>query len=174
LGDSLQARSNIESYLSTAPADKVKPSIYEFVGKLLLKFPGSEQQATSYLEKAMAADTVTANRITTTNAIIEMLGKSGNYNEQLNWYRRLNKLKPELSNREMYLYADAAINAQQFATADSVSRMYIQKYPDQEYGYVLLVRGAKAADSTQGAAFDEIQQYVDFLANRMQLKMLLK
>jgi tetratricopeptide (TPR) repeat protein len=167
LGDSMQARSNIESYLSSAAAEKVQPEDYQLAGRVLLKFPGSEAQATSYLEKAMNADTVAANRVSYVNTIIEMLGKSGNYREQLNWYRRLTALKPEMSNRDLYLFADAAISAGEFATADSVSKMYIQKYPDQEYGYSLLVRGAKASDTAgTGASFAAVQQYVDFLAKQ--------
>jgi tetratricopeptide (TPR) repeat protein len=166
LGDSLQARSNIESYLSSTPAEKVKPSDYEFAGTLLLKFPGQESVATSYLEKAMNADTIPANRIKYINTIAESLGKAGAYGEQLNWYRKLAAAKPDLSNRDLYLYADAAIRANNFPAADSISRLYIQKYPDQEYGYSLLVRGAKAADSTGAGSFDEIQQYIDFLTQQ--------
>ncbi|MDB5247814.1 MAG: tetratricopeptide repeat family protein [Segetibacter sp.] len=166
LGDSLQARTNLESYLATVPAEKVKPAIYEFAGNLLLKFPGQSALATSYLEKAMNADTVPANRIKYINTIAESLGKAGAYGEQLNWYRKLAAVKPELSNRDLYLYADAAIRANNFAAADSISRLYIQKYPDQEYGYSLLVRGAKAADSTGAGPFDEIQQYIDFLTQQ--------
>ena len=167
LGDSLQARSNIQSYLATADTASVQPADYEFAGKLLLKFPGQEATATSYLEKAMNADTVTAHRIAYINTIAESLGKAGQYGEQLNWYRRLAAAnKGDLNNRELYLYADAAIRANQFATADSVSKLYIQKYPDQEYGYALLARGAKAADSTTGASFSAVQQYIDFLTKQ--------
>jgi tetratricopeptide (TPR) repeat protein len=168
LGDSLQARQNIESFLSSAPVSAIQPSDYELVGKILLKFPGSEGQATGYLEKAMAADTVAANRVGYITNIIELLGKANNAQEQVKWYRRLQAVKPELSNRDMYLFADAAIRAKEFATADSVSRMYIAKYPDQEYGYFLLTRSAKEADvdSTKGTAFPAVQQYIDFLTKQ--------
>jgi len=164
LGDSLQARQNMESFLNSAPASAIQGSDYELIGKILLKFPGSETQAVGYLEKAMAADTVAANRVGYVTSIINMLANQPA--EQVRWYRRLQSLTPELSNRDMYLFADAAIKAQQYATADSVSRMYIAKYPDQEYGYFLLARSAKEADvdSTKGTAFPAVQQYIDFLA----------
>jgi hypothetical protein len=72
----------------------------------------------------------------------------------------------------MYNIADAAINAGDTALADSASRAYIQKFPDQEYGYVLLTRAAKAADpdSSKGSAFDEVQQYVTFLKGQDSVK----
>ncbi|MEJ7680487.1 MAG: hypothetical protein WKG06_22070 [Segetibacter sp.] len=89
LGDSVQARSNIESYLSSTDTSKVQSADYEFAGKLLLKFPGQDSVATTYLEKAMASDTVAAHKLNYINTIIESLGKSGNYPAQLIWYKNL-------------------------------------------------------------------------------------
>jgi len=165
LGDSLQARTNIEQYLSTVSADKVKPAVYEFAGKLLLKFPGQEATATSYLEKAMNADTVPANRIAYINTIAESLGKSGNYAEQLNWYRKLAAVKPDLTARDLYFFSDAALKAGNYAAADSVGRMYIQKYPDQPQGYSGLAKAAIAADkdTTTGSAVPAVMEYIKFM-----------
>jgi len=165
LGDSVQARSNIESYLSSTPVEKVKPEDYEFAGKLLLKFPGQEAVATSYLEKAMNADTVPANRIAYINTIAETLGKSGNYAEQLNWYRKLAAAKPDLTARELYFFSDAALKAGDYAAADTIGRMYIQKFPDQPQGYSGLAKAAIAADkdTTAGSAVPAVRQYIEFM-----------
>ncbi|HEX8334307.1 MAG TPA: tetratricopeptide repeat protein, partial [Segetibacter sp.] len=166
LGDSVQARTNIERYLSTAKAENVQPTDYVFAGQLLARFRGSEAQAGQYLERAIAADTTVANKITYMNTASEMYGRAGLYNEQLNWLRRLAVTKRELSNRDFYVFSDAAIRANQLQTADSITRAYIQKFPDQEYGYSLRVRAAKAADpdSTTGTAFPAIDEYITFLA----------
>ncbi|MCW3081786.1 tetratricopeptide repeat protein [Segetibacter sp.] len=165
LGDSLQARANIESYLNTMPADKVKPSIYEFAGKLLLKFPDQSAAATAYLEKAMNADTVPANRIAYINTIAESLGKAGNYVEQLNWYRKLAAAKPELSARDLYFFSDAALKAGNYAAADSVGSLYIQKFPDQPQGYSGRAKAAIAADvdTTKGSAVPAVMQYIQYM-----------
>ena len=165
LGDSVQARSNIESYLTSTPPEKVKPEDYEFAGKLLLKFPGQEATATSYLEKAMNADTVPANRIAYINTIAETLGKSGNYAEQLKWYQKLAKAKPDLTARELYFYSDAALKAGDTAVANDVSRMYIEKFPDQPQGYAALAKAAIAADAdtTAGSAVPAVMQYIQFM-----------
>lgn len=166
LGDSMQARSNIESYFANAKPENIQPQDYVFAGNLLAKFPGSEAQTAQYFEKAMTTDTVTANRIEYLNTISEIFGKAGNYTQQLAYLRRLSTLKKELSNRDLYIFADAAIRANELTTADSVSNLYITKYPDQEYGYSLLVRAAKAADpdSTKGTAFPAVERYITFLS----------
>ena len=165
LGDSLQARTNIESYLSSVPAEKVKPAIYEFAGKLLLKFPGQSAAATNYLERAMNADTVPANRIAYINTIAESLGAAGNYTEQLNWYRKLAAVKPDLSARDLYFFADAALKAGNYTAADSVGQMYIQKYPDQPQGYSGKAKAAIAADkdTTAGTAVPAVMEYIQFM-----------
>lgn len=165
LGDSLQAKSNIESYFSSTPADKIQPADYEFAGKLLLKFPGQDSIATGYLEKAMSTDTVAANRLNYINTIIESLGKSGNYKAQTAWYRKLAAVKPDLTARDLYFYSDAALKAGDFATADTVSRMYIQKYPDQPQGYSGLAKAAIAADkdTTTGSAVPAVRQYIEWM-----------
>ncbi len=165
LGDSIQARSNIESYLNTVSADKVNPAVYQFAGKLMLKFPDQQAVATSYLEKALNADTVTASKITTINFIATSLGQSGNYAEQLNWYRKLAAVKPDLSARDLYFFSDAALKANNYTAADSVSNMYIQKFPDQPQGYSGRAKAAIAADkdTTTGSAVPAVTQYIQFM-----------
>ena len=165
LGDSVQARNNISSFLSTAKPTDIQGSDYELAGKVLLKFPGSEAQATGYLEKAMQADTVTANRVTYINNIITMLGSRGQYAEQLKWYRRLVAIKPDVSARDLYFYSDAALKANDLATADTVSRLYIQKFPDQPQGYAALAKAAILADkdSTAGTAVPAVMEYIKWM-----------
>jgi len=165
LGDSMQARSNIESYLSTVPADKVNPSVYQFAGNVLLKFPGEDSVATTYLEKAMSTDTVAANKIKYINSIIASLGKGGNYPAQVTWYRKLAALQPDMTARDLYFYSDAAIKANDFVTADTVGRLYIQKYPDQPQGYAALAKAAIAQDkdTTAGTAVPAVTEYIQWM-----------
>lgn len=165
LGDSLQARSNIESYLSTVPANKVNPSIYQFAGNVLLKFPGQDSVATTYLEKAMVNDTVAANKLKYINTIIASLGKSGNYPAQLLWYRKLAAIQPDMTARDMYFYSDAAIKAEDFNTADTVGRLYIQKFPDQPQGYAAVAKAAIARDkdTTAGTAVPAVTEYIQWM-----------
>lgn len=165
LGDSMQARSNIESYLASTDSSKVQGADYEFAGKVLLKFPGQDSIATTYLEKAMNKDTVAANRLNYINTIIESLGKSGNYPAQLAWYRKLAAAKPDMTARDLYFYSDAAIKAEDFNTADTVGRMYIEKFPDQPQGYAAIAKAAIARDkdTTAGSAVPAVTEYIQWM-----------
>ena len=168
LGDSLQAKSYIESYMSNTPTDKILPSDYEFAGKLLLKFSGQDSVAAIYLEKAMDNDSIPANKVKYANQIIETLGKRGKYDDQLVWYKKLSLLSNgNLSKRDLYMYADAAIKAKQFPTSDSISRLYITKYPTENYGYFLSSKSAIAndKDTTAGSAVSAVSGYISYMEN---------
>ena len=177
LKDSVQARANIESYLSTITPEKAKTdtnigSDYLFGASVLKRFPGGEQTAIGYLQTALSLDT---NRLTRTqymDTIAFLYKKQDKMPERLEWLLKSYKENPKPSDFDLYNLTDAAINANQFALADSLSRVYITKKPDQEYGYLLLARTAKAADvdSTQGSAFDEVQQYIDYLSKTDSVK----
>lgn len=177
LGDSVQARQNIESYLSGLTPDKMlKPenigTDYLFGASVLKKFSGAEETAINYLQKALDYDTVRSSRYRYMDTIAALYKKQGKMDERLNWLLKSFQTNPKPTNLDIYNIADAAINVGNFALADSMSKVYIEKYPDQEYGYVLLTRAAKAADpdSSKGTAFDEIEQYITYLKNQDSVK----
>lgn len=173
LGDSAQARANIESYLSSIDPNKVTDKTnlgtdYLFGASVLKKFPGAEDVAINYLKKALDFDTARATRFTYMDTIASLYRKKGDMAQRLAWLQESFRTNPNPTNLDIYNLADAAINAGNFALADSMSQLYVKKYPTQEYGYLLLTRAAKAGDpdSTKGTAFDEVQQYIDFLKNQ--------
>lgn len=163
LGDSMQAKSNIQSYMNTASPDKIQSSDYLFAASIMKKSVGGEDAAIGYLKKALDNDTVKSNRKQYIDTIAMLYKKAGKANERLQWLKMSYALNPNPNNLDMYNVADAAIATGNYALADSMANKYIQKYPDQEYGYALKIRGAKASDTTGAASFPAILQYIDFL-----------
>ena len=165
LGDTAKAANYIQGFINSTAPDKIQPNDYLFAATALKKIPGREDAAISYLKKALENDTVRANRFKYMDTIANLYKNKGDVDQRIFWLKKSYETNPNPSNLDIYNMADAAINAGKYNLADSFSRMYIKKYPEQEYGYVLLVRGAKAADpdSTKGSAFDEIEEYVTYL-----------
>ncbi len=179
LGDSAQARSNIQSYLSGLTAGKMSNlqtenigADYLFAASVLKKFQGGEDSAISYLQNALNLDTVRVNRMKYMDTIAYLYKKANKPQERLQWLQKSYKLNPNPSNLDMYNIADAAIDAGDTALADSASRAYIQKFPAQEYGYALAARAAIAADadSSKGSALGQVQQYITFLKGQDSVK----
>ena len=166
LGDSVQAKNNILTYMTTAAPDKISAADYLFAVSILKKSQGGEETAIAYLKKALDFDTVRANRKQYIDTIAMLYKKSGKMADRLEWLKKSYAMNPNPNNIDIYNMADAAILTANFALADTMANVYIQKYPEQDYGYSLKIRGAKAADSTGVGAFPAIQQYIDFMTKK--------
>jgi tetratricopeptide (TPR) repeat protein len=62
LGDSIQAKQNIEKYFKLEPTDKIKPADYELAVKIYSKFPESANDAVKYIDASIQTDTSKVNK----------------------------------------------------------------------------------------------------------------
>lgn len=161
LGDSIQAKSYAEQFFAVMPKEKVEPGQYEFAGKLLAKFPGSEMQAAEYLYKAMEADTLKENKLQYLGSIATIFERAKMYGEQLSTLVKIPAIKGSCSAPDYFKICSSARNAKNYLLLDSVSREYIGKYPEQPQGYSFNVSAAKAldADTSKGLAIEPINAY---------------
>jgi tetratricopeptide (TPR) repeat protein len=166
LGDTIQARNNIMTFMTTAPKEKVLPEHYIFAANALKKVAGSENDAINFLTKAIDFDTVRINRVQYMDTIAGLYKKLGQHDKRIEWLRKSYNLNPKPSDFDLYNWTDAAISAHNHTLADSLANAYIQKRPEQEFGYSLRVRNAKLADfdSTKASAFPAIDEYIIFLS----------
>ena len=170
LGDSVQARTYLEKYFAT-PAVTPLPDYYVFAGKLYAKFPGNEDTASVYLQKAIDVDTVKKNKIDYATIAMNIMVKAAKMPEEMKWMNIRAGLRGEskLSEADYYRLGNSAITAidvtkdsvtisQQYQTADSIGKAYVAAYPDKPQGYTIRVNAAKKADkdSTQGLAIEPI------------------
>jgi Flp pilus assembly protein TadD len=166
LRDSVQAKANIEKYFSSAKADDISPDYYVLAGSIVAKFPGKEDQASAYFEKAVAADTIKANQIDYMTAAAQMFEKVKKYNQQYTWLNRLAALKDKWGEIDYYRLNDVSMNAAAYKRVlDTLAPKYIQAYPDKPQGYAFRVRAAKAIDTAAslGLAMEPIRQQNEFL-----------
>lgn len=161
-GDSLQAKSYLEKFFATAPADKIEPTDYELAVKVLTHFPGSETQAAAYLEKAIATDTSRVNKQSYMQQAADMFAKAKNYAEQLNWMKRLVEFKGTTTEADYYKLSAAALSAKDFAQTMDLSKKYMAAYPDKPQPYSFYRRAAVATDpdTTSGKGVENLQ-YLD-------------
>lgn len=165
LGDSIQAKNNITSYLISAPKEKVQPDDYLFAVNVLKRFPGSEQQAIDYLKIALENDTVRSNRFKYMDTIAYLYRRQNKPVERLEWLQKSYQTNPNPSNADIYNLGDAAFNAGNFNLADSMFNQYKSAHPDQIYGYMGLAKTAigRDKDTTAGTAVPAINEYIETL-----------
>lgn len=163
-GDSVQAKSYLEKFFANAPADKIEPTDYELAVKILTRFPGSEMQAASYLEKAIASDTSRVNKQSYMQQAADMFAKAKNPAEQLKWLKRSVEFKGTTSEADYYKMSAAALGAKDVAQTMEIAKNYMAAHPDKPQPYSFYRRAAIASDpdTTSGKGVENLQ-YLDSL-----------
>lgn len=165
LGDSVQAISNIESFLTSTDTSKIRPDDYMTAANILKNSSGNEPSAIKYLEKALQFDTARATRFKYMDTIASLYKKMNMMPERLQWLQQSFTTNPNPSNLDIYNIGDAALNAGQFDLADTMFNKYKVLYPDQVYGYLGLSKTAVARDkdTTAGSAVPAVLDYITML-----------
>jgi Flp pilus assembly protein TadD len=166
LGDSLKAKSYIEQYFASAPKEKITASNYDIAVKIFSKFPGSEDVAVGYLQKAIDNDTVVANKVSYANQAAEIMGKAKKYSEQIKWLQAAVKFKGgTMSEFDFFKLTNTAFAAKEYALTMELAKKYIEAFPAKPQPYSFNVRAAKAIDTsaTLGTAVEPVLLQNEYL-----------
>ncbi|MES2330790.1 MAG: tetratricopeptide repeat protein [Bacteroidota bacterium] len=158
-GDSVQAKSSLEKYFASMPADQLNPADYDLAVKVFSKFPGSEAQAVTYLEKAIASDTSKQNKLGYMAQAADLFGKAKNYAEQYKWLQKRVDLKGGApSEKDYYDMATVILNSKDYPASLVLAKKYLLAYPDKPQPYTFLRRAAFGADpdSVGGILFENL------------------
>lgn len=168
-GDSLSSKKYIEEFLATAPAAEIQASDYKLGVEVLTKFPGNETVASSYIEKALLADTVKANRVAFINAAADMFGKAKSYNAQLSWMKKGMELKGELTEFDHYKLTSSAFAAKAYDQVIEFAKPYMAAHPDKPQPYGFFKR-ATMANGTDTAVIISNLNYLDSVYAKVDLE----
>lgn len=168
-GDSLTSKKYIEEFLATAPAADIQASDYKLGVEVLTKFPGNENLASSYIEKALAVDTVKANRVAFINTAADMFGKAKSYQAQLKWMKKGMELKGDLTEFDYYKLTSSAFAAKAYDQVIEYAKPYMAAYPDKPQPYSFFKR-ATMASGTDTAAIISNLNYLDSVYAKVDLE----
>ena len=162
LGDSANAKTFFETYFQKQKPENLLSGDYATYGRVLLKFPGNEATAATYIQKAIALDTLEANKIEYITSVANNYLAAKNYNEAANWYTKLFAVKKNVTKTDMY---NAGINyyrAANYKTSDSIFTLYKQKFPDDMLGYYYGAINKANLDSTSalGLAIPDYEKII--------------
>jgi tetratricopeptide (TPR) repeat protein len=147
-GDSANAKKYFEEFFAKVNPEKIGPGDYATYAKVLLKFPGNEALATSYVEKALALDTVPEKRIGYVKDIAKNYFAEKNYLEAGKWYGKVLQVDSAFGKVDLYYAGYSDYLAGNYKGADSVFTIYQQKYPEDTYGWFLGGHAKEGMDST--------------------------
>ncbi|RYY48572.1 MAG: tetratricopeptide repeat protein [Chitinophagaceae bacterium] len=148
------AKASFEEYLKRASADQIGAGDYSRYGRILLKFPGSENQAVEMVMKAVALDTIDANKATYYQELAKAFEAQKNAAEAAKWYSKVLDVKKGFSNVDIYNAGYAFYQASKYDSTIKYFTLYTEKYPKDIFGYYMLGNANAVIDSnsTQGLA----------------------
>lgn len=148
-GDSLNAKKYFEEFFSKINTDKIGPNDYATYGKVLMKFPGNDSLAAVYIDKAIALDTVPANKLGYVRDVATNFAANKNYAQAGLWYGKILALKPDYGKGDLFYAGYNDYLGSNYTTADSIFKIYQTKYPDDIYGWYLGGRAEEGIDTAE-------------------------
>ncbi len=156
MGDSINAKKYFDEFFSKISPDKIGPNDYATYGKVLLKIPASDSLeklhndslAEIYIDKAVALDTVPANKLDYVKSTAESLAAAQKYAGAGKWYAKILTLKPDYGKVDLYYAGYNYYRGGNYKAADSVFKLYQTKYDEDIFGWYMGARSKEGIDST--------------------------
>jgi len=147
-GDSANAKKYFEEFFAKVNPDKIGPGDYATYAKVLLKFPGNEALAESYIDKALTLDTIPEKRMGYVKDIAKNFFDQKDYLNAGKWYGKILDIDTAYGKVDLYYAGYSDYLGGNYKAADSVFNLYQQKYPEDTYGWFLGAHAKEGIDST--------------------------
>lgn len=147
LGDSVNAKASYEEYFKNQLPSKIGAGDYSAYGTILLKFPGNEDLAASYIQKAVAADSIEANKVAYLKAVANAYRAQKNFAQSAMWFNKVLDVKKNYSNLDLYNAGYDYFRAAKFDSSLMVFNKYTVKYPDDIFGYYMAAKATSGIDT---------------------------
>ena len=148
LGDSLKTKENFEEYFRRQKPEKIGSGDYAIYATNLLKFPGLEAEAGNWIEKAIALDSVEANKINYLKSMAAAYESRKQFREAGDWYSRILTIKSGFGKTDLYNAGYSYFRSGAYPEAISVFNKYVEKYPDDIFGYYMIAKSNAGIDTT--------------------------
>ncbi|MEO8763689.1 MAG: tetratricopeptide repeat protein [Ginsengibacter sp.] len=175
LGDSVNAKNFFDSFFVKVNPEKIGPNDYSTYGKILLKFPGNDSLASTYIDKAVALDTVPANKLDYIKSTAESLAGAQKFADAGRYYTKILTLKPTYGKVDLYYAGYNDFRGGNYVGADSIFTLYQTKFPEDMFGWYM---GAKAREGIDTAgvnglaisAYEKVIAIADTSADKEKVK----
>jgi Flp pilus assembly protein TadD len=152
LKDSVNAKASFEKYFQAADTSIIGMGDYSTYASVLLKFPGNDSIAGNYVDKAVALDTLEANKVNYLKSMAASYEAQKKYKEAADWYSKVVKVKRAPGKVDLYNAGFNYFRTANFNAAIDVFGQYIQKYPEDAFGYYMTAKSKWGIDSTMSQA----------------------
>lgn len=152
LKDSINAKASFEKYFQMADTTLIGMGDYSTYASVLLKFPGNDSIAGTFIDKAVALDTLEANKITYLKTIASSYEGQKKYKEAADWYNKVVLVKRAPGKVDLYNAGFNYFRTGNYQTAITIFNIYSQKFPEDAFGYYMSAKAKWGIDSLMAQA----------------------
>ncbi|MBK8611729.1 MAG: tetratricopeptide repeat protein [Chitinophagaceae bacterium] len=141
-GDTLSAMANFgkskagfDMYFKKQKPDKLGGGDYEIYAKTLLKFPGNEALAGTFIDKAAEMDTTEEGKVKLLKSVATNFQSAKMYGDAAEWFKKIVNIKRDPTKTDYYYAGIAYYQAKQYPDAIAMFDKYLNKYPDDIIPY---------------------------------------
>jgi tetratricopeptide (TPR) repeat protein len=145
--DTASAIEYMQRYFNQSPDSNFVVKDFETMGLLYASATDKMDSATRYYEKAASMQTDSAALLAYYKRLADLYQDKKDYSGQALWLGRFYENNKDASNIDLFNWGIAHYRASEWQNADSVFGKYIQKYPEQTFGYYWRARSNAAVDS---------------------------
>lgn len=163
LNDSVKAKSAFEQYFKAQKLEKIGPTDYETYAKILLKFPGNEALAGTYMDKAVEADSTETGKIRLLKSVASGFETQKKYLDAANWYKKILNVKKVPSKTDIYYSAYNFYRGGSYEASLVDWNTYTTQYPNETFGFYMTALAQGKIDTTMalGLALPSYQKVID-------------
>ena len=152
LKDSINAKTSFEKYFKMADTSLIGMGDYSTYAAVLLKFPGNDSIAGTFIDKAVALDTLEANKVTYLKTIASSYEGQKKYKEAADWYNKVVLIKRVPGKVDLYNTGFNYFRSGNYKTAITIFNIYSQKFPEDAFGYYMSGKSKWGIDSLMAQA----------------------
>jgi hypothetical protein len=169
LNDSVTAKANFDQYFQKQKPAKLGPTDYKTYAEVLLKFPGNETLAGTFIDKAVDLDSTVEGKVALLKSVAQANEARKQFKEAGDYYRKILMVKPNPSKVDLYNAGYNYSKAGQYQLSNEIFNTYTQKFPDETFGYYMIARNSLKLDSFD-LANQGLANYIRVAAMSEQLK----
>lgn len=154
LKDSVNEKNAFEEYFRRQVPEKIGGGDYATYAAVLLKFPGNEMKAGEMIDKAVEMDSIVPNKVKYLKTMGQVFEGQKNFLQAARWYTKILDVKKDYGKVDLYNSGYSFFRSNAFDSSIQVFNKYINKFPEDIFGYYMVSKAYAAIDSTgaQGLA----------------------
>jgi Tfp pilus assembly protein PilF len=127
-----------DKYFQKQKQAKLGPRDYFTYAIVLLKFPGNEALAGSFMQQAVDQDSTEVGKVSMLKEVATTYEKRKQYAEAGEWYKKILNVKKTPTKTDIFNAANSYYRIGQFTQSADLYNVYIQKFPDDAFGYYMV------------------------------------